>query len=393
MLHKKKTLLFVNGHLNTGGIEKTLVDLLSIIDYSRFDVDLLLFERGGDYASQVPREVRVLSVDLRNAYGPFTRVAKDNFHLGGFYLIYYRVISSLTNLFGDKAFCLLRPILPVGSSYDCAIAYRTGFCASVVAYSIRAIKKLCWWHNGEFNFSGTSKERLRRTFSRFSEIVAVSEGWKRFLANEFPDLSTHFCRMYNVLNADSLALYADSYPEEFIGVKYPILSVGNLTKRKHFDNIVYVCKRLMELGERDFCWFIIGAGEEYDHIASLIKESGVNQHLKLIGKRTNPYPFINNASLFVHPSYGEAHCTVILEAMALKTPCVVTKTVVPQDFTEDKVNCIEVDRSPDALFEGVHYLMHSPQKATMLADAAYSQVTRDYSPEVIAGYFYEIVES
>ena len=40
----KKKLLFINGHLNTGGVEKSLLDILTHLDYDRYDVDLLLTE-------------------------------------------------------------------------------------------------------------------------------------------------------------------------------------------------------------------------------------------------------------------------------------------------------------------------------------------------------------
>ena len=37
----KKKLLFINGHLNVGGVERSLVDLLRNIDYNKYDIDLL----------------------------------------------------------------------------------------------------------------------------------------------------------------------------------------------------------------------------------------------------------------------------------------------------------------------------------------------------------------
>jgi len=393
MHHKKKTLLFVNGHLNTGGIEKTLVDLLSIIDYSRFDVDLLLFERGGDYASQVPREVRVLSVDLRNAYGPFTRVAKDNFHLGGFYLIYYRVISFLANFFGDKAFCLLRPILPVRSIYDCAIAYRTGFCASVVAYPIHAEKKYCWWHNGHFTFTEQLNNQMAKTWQHFTKIVSVSNGCKEMLVNAFPDFAVKICVINNVLNVNEIMKNTGSRPREIDPSIINIVSIGRLSPIKHFDNIIYVSKSLLQEHHCHFRWLIVGDGSEKDHLNSLIESNNLSDHVLMLGKKVNPFPYIAYADILVHPSYYEAHCTAILEAMALKTPCVVTKTVVRQDFTKDGVNCIEVDRSPDALLKGVISMIDSLQNASFLVENAYSQVINDYSPEVVSKQFYHLLES
>ena len=51
---KRKKILFINGQLNVGGIEKSLVDLLNWIDYSQYDINLLLLEGMGDYVESLP---------------------------------------------------------------------------------------------------------------------------------------------------------------------------------------------------------------------------------------------------------------------------------------------------------------------------------------------------
>ena len=40
---EKKKILFLNFSLHSGGIEKSLVTLLSLFDYDRYEVDLQLF--------------------------------------------------------------------------------------------------------------------------------------------------------------------------------------------------------------------------------------------------------------------------------------------------------------------------------------------------------------
>ena len=56
----KKRLLFVMDSLGIGGGEKSLVTLLSLIDYSRFDVDLQLFSNDGEFVQFLPKEVNLL---------------------------------------------------------------------------------------------------------------------------------------------------------------------------------------------------------------------------------------------------------------------------------------------------------------------------------------------
>ena len=56
----KKQLLFIIPSLNSGGAEKSLISLLSLFDYDKYDVDLLLFRREGLFLEKVPNEVRLV---------------------------------------------------------------------------------------------------------------------------------------------------------------------------------------------------------------------------------------------------------------------------------------------------------------------------------------------
>ena len=56
----KKKLLFEVMHLHMGGAERSLVNLLSEIDYSKYEVDLLLIKKEGNLIRQLPKEVHLL---------------------------------------------------------------------------------------------------------------------------------------------------------------------------------------------------------------------------------------------------------------------------------------------------------------------------------------------
>ena len=56
----KKKILFCNYSLHSGGIEKSLVTLLSLFDYTRYDVDLQLFANDGLFLPRVPEKVHLL---------------------------------------------------------------------------------------------------------------------------------------------------------------------------------------------------------------------------------------------------------------------------------------------------------------------------------------------
>ncbi|NRG48501.1 glycosyltransferase, partial [Bacillus sp. CRN 9] len=56
----KTKMLFVIDSLECAGAEKSLVTLLSLLNYSKYSVDLMLFGHGGELEKLVPNEVNIL---------------------------------------------------------------------------------------------------------------------------------------------------------------------------------------------------------------------------------------------------------------------------------------------------------------------------------------------
>ena len=55
-----KKIIFVIDSLHCAGAEKSLITLLSLIDYSQYEVDLQLFGYGGALEEVLPKEVNLL---------------------------------------------------------------------------------------------------------------------------------------------------------------------------------------------------------------------------------------------------------------------------------------------------------------------------------------------
>ena len=58
----KKDILFVIPSLGVGGAEKALVNLLNIMDYDKYNVDLFVFNHNGVFMKFVPEQVNLLSL-------------------------------------------------------------------------------------------------------------------------------------------------------------------------------------------------------------------------------------------------------------------------------------------------------------------------------------------
>ena len=68
-----KKILFINGYMNTGGVEKSLLDILRRLDYASYGVDLLLLEEFGHYGAEIPSSVHIHVKRLKTTLVPFLK--------------------------------------------------------------------------------------------------------------------------------------------------------------------------------------------------------------------------------------------------------------------------------------------------------------------------------
>jgi glycosyltransferase involved in cell wall biosynthesis len=378
---KKETILFVNGHLNVGGVEKSLADLLCAIDYSKYDVDLLLLEAKGVYLEQIPHEVNVIFHDPTYVYGPAFKTVLGNLLHARFSDCLYRLILLLTPFIGERMYRFFQPLLKIRNRYDCAIAYRVGEPNKIVSLSVNARKKICWWHNGHCDYTPQEIRKIDRLWKNIDFLVSVSEGCKQMLQEKFKfDRAIYV--IPNTINVKAIAQMAgdvNPYPNDRDKI---IVTLGRLCQEKHMVDIPLIAQKLLAQGHKDFKWYIIGDGAKKEEIIASINEKNLSEFVVVLGWKTNPYPYLKFANVLMHTSYVEAHCLTLLEAMALKTPCVATKTMIPQDFIIDGVTCLLAEQDTDHQYECLRIMLYGDIDIAKMTDHAFQMVKQSYNSSV-----------
>ena len=347
MDQEKQKILFINGHLNAGGVERSLVDILKHMDYTKYAVDLLLLEDIGDYASELPPEVNVLFRDLHNTYGGFALSVRRCIAACDWMCLRLRMLFLLRKILGSRALKPVAALLLGEHYYDCVIGFRPGICADLAGYSVKAKRRITWWHHGEFYVDRVAYGAM---CSRMDAVAVVSRACREMLQDHLPELADKLICVPNMLDASAILQKVEHTP--YAKNNLCIVSVGRFAPEKHFENIVPAAKALQAMNLA-FMWHIVGDGSERARVEILITENGLKDHVILEGSKTNPYPYMKYADLFVHPSYIESQGLTVLEAMALGVPCVVTKSRGPCEFIVDGVNGLLTEQSPESLTEKV----------------------------------------
>lgn len=360
MIYIKKRVLFVNGHLNVGGVEKSLVDLVKVIDYDKYEVDLVLFEELGDYIDEIPKSVNIKFYDLTNTYGAFLKCIFSNLKPNKFKYAFIRIIFNLQRIFGVRMISLLKSLFKDLGTYDCAIAYRIGICSEFVAYVVDAKKKITWWHHGSYDYNQKQTKSIEQVYDKFDYVVSVSQGCKNMILENVNISPKKIVVIPNIIDFEGIQrkslekIEENLFDKDFVN----IVSIGRLSPEKGMINCILSCKQLMDLGYK-IKWFLIGDGVEYEKIKTEIEKNKLNDNVFLLGGKKNPYSYLRHADIYVHPSYVESMSITVLEAMCLDKPLVIAKSIGPSEFIRDGENGLLVDTSVDGIVNGVKCLINN----------------------------------
>lgn len=390
-MNNKKTILFVNGHLQVGGVEKALVDLLTCIDYNKFEVDLLLLEGLGDYLSEIPSNVSIYQRDIRQIEGPFVSVLWRNIVRGRIDCVIYRVVLLLSKYLGESLLCTLRWLLPVRRRYDTAIAFRTGHSSQLVGYTINAAHKYLWWHHGSVHESNEQIDYITKLGTKFDSIVTVSSGCKNLLELAFHDRLGSIKVIPNVINIPKITQLAQQYNPPIPSGVMKFITVSRFSSEKHIEDAVAAAALLYK--KLDFVWFIIGDGYEFNRLKELVKLKGLEEVVILTGRIANPYPYLKHADLMIHPSHVESLCIAVLEAMAFEVPCVVVRSIGPESFIANGRNGILVEKGPESIANGILQVVNAKHSLIdTLKKNGVNTVEKYFSPAVVRKAFEELIE-
>ena len=344
----KKKILFVINNLNCGGAEKALISLLEIMDYSKFDVDLLLFKREGIFISKIPKQVNLLPEPENYKYFDMSikTAVIELIKKGRIDIALARILSLYTFKTEKKK-----------SVYDVAIGYLEKkpiyFCVDKVS----AKKKIGWIHN-DYEKLEMDKKIDDKYFNKLDYVFTVSEECLNVLKKIFPQYKEKFKIMHNIVSDKAIKkLSLEKVTDvQFNKEDINIVSVGRLNYQKGFEMAIEACSILKGKGYK-IKWNIVGDGEERSNLERLINKFNVKDEFKLLGIRENPYPYVAKSDIYVQPSRFEGKAIAIDEAKILNKPIVLTNFSTAKDQIENKINGLICDMNSYSLASEIESLI------------------------------------
>lgn len=360
----KKKILFNMYTLEIGGAEKSLLSILNTIDYSKYDVDLFLYEHSGELIDLLPKEVNLLpEIEIYKTLCESTKLTfkKGYILLGIIRTIskYLAIIKKIPLAYDQYMNSLANKVLPnLEKEYDVAIS--NIWPHNLVTDKVKAKKKIGWIHTDYSKMMIDYKKDLN-TLKKLDYIVSVSDSCKEVFDKVQPTLKEKSIFMENIVSSNLINTLANEKIEEeylFDKEKINILTVARLHHEKGVDRVVEVCKILKDKGI-DFRWIIVGFGAQEEELKTRALELGVEDNFKIVGKKVNPYAYFKLCDIYVQPSRFEGKAVAITEAKIFNKPIVITDYSSARDQIENRNNGLIVENSVEGILAGVEEFINN----------------------------------
>ena len=362
-----KKVLFVIPTMRMGGAEQSLVSLLNMLDKSKYEIDLLLFEKKGELLGNISPHINVLETDLVTTAMVlefryyFKQLLKEKKFGAAFVRFFILLLSSIQRKLKINKILSWNIakhfIKSHKKEYDVAVGYLEGVADFYVIDKANAKKKIGWIHN-DFSKQRRNYELEKKYYEKFDALVTISEVCRDHFIEFYPHLRNKISIIENMSNyswimKQSLKEISDPVDRESLY----IVSVGRLEEAKGFD-IAILAGLLLKKMEKRFIWHIFGEGSLRSKLQNLINENGLEEQIILKGVTKNPYKYMNRADIIVQSSRYEGKSIVLDEAKFLGKPIVVTNYPSAKDQITNEKTGIVVEMNAEGIAGGIELLMN-----------------------------------
>jgi glycosyltransferase involved in cell wall biosynthesis len=281
----------------------------------------------------------------------------------------------------------------IQQAIELAVAARdigiTHFHAHFATIATRIAQLAAHFAGISYSFTGHAKDIfhedvdaavLRDKMANASAIVTVSDFNVAWLQTHHGPVAGQVTRIYNGVQLADFPYQAPS------DRRRKIVAVGRFVEKKGFSVLVEAC-RILKLRGVDFGCEIIGEGPCRGELEALIKQYDLFDRVTLPGAapRLPVIAAFREAAVSVMPCIiaengdRDGLPTVLIEAMALGTPCVATDvTGNPEIVRDGETGFCVAQRDPDALATAVERLLDDPALRVRLASRARALIEAEF---------------
>ena len=313
-----KKILFYTSGVGIGGVEKIILQILQLINKSKFDIKLgLQYENENLFENEIPKGIKfkyMLSQKIINK-SLYLRERKNN--------IFYNFCYSL--MLSYERYVIKKNYLKFSKDRDVVIDFKSGDFLKLINLKSGDRKKIICWIHGEIktlNEYQKRKEIFKNNLEKCQKIICICEEMKERFIQELPDLKSKIQVIYNPFDIIKIKKLSSDYSDinenekKLLKENYIIMVSRLDNKQKDFFTLIRTFE-ILKNRKINIKLFILGEGADREKIKERIEEKDLEKEIILLGMKKNPYPWIKNANLLVHSSNYEGLPTVLIEGLIL----------------------------------------------------------------------------
>lgn len=342
-----KQVIFFAKHMEIGGLEKSLVNLLNRLDHSEYQVYLVLEERHGPLLEQLDPRIQVS--EYRLSACPFVPLRK------------------LLN-FAKRSLWTLK--------HRNQYAFSCSYCTySIIGSRLAQIASpnSCLYVHNDYTTIYPDPQEFRDFFAqlrtdRFQTVLFVSNESRERFVGRLPELEGTCQVLNNLVDGDTVCRLA---AEPCVVHKQPgeslFVFVGRLSEPHKRMSRLLEAFRIAREQRKDIRLLMVGDGPDRSLCEEYIAQWGLEDCVELVGAQTNPYQYLEQGDCLVLSSDYEGFPVVYFEAMILGKDIITTIPVSDERIRVSDYGTI-VEKDPRALAQAlISYHPHANPKLDMEA--------------------------
>lgn len=323
--------------MHTGGVSKSMTSLLNVIDTDKYDISLLLISPTGELMPLIPKSIKIISNSVLSAltsrFDGFTKLIKLGKPVLAVMHVVRLLLSRINRSYAGRFLAWLMP--PIEGEYDMIIDYNGQHQLYYMVNKLCGKKKVTFFHS-DYSKWPYYYNADKKYFPKVDAIFTISDTCVESLKKYFPKCKSKIIKMENISSPILINKLAQEPIElpPFDGIT--LVTIGHVCYNKGIDLAIEAASILTEKN-LNFRWVFVGKVLANKYM-ELIKDFRLDKRMIFVGAKVNPYPYIYNADIVVHPSRFEGRSIALDEVKILCKPVVVTNFSTVNDQFENGYN-------------------------------------------------------
>lgn len=301
----KKKVAFLISSLNTGGAQRAVSNIVTNFPED-WEIDLILNSKENIV---YPYRGNIISLDMKEPKNRMSLIYQGKAFLKRFFM--------LKKLKREKGYMAVISFLDSANVVNILTGHK--YCKTIISVRHRLSGEKNWHYTLVVN------NLVKLLYNRADKVVAISEGVRQDLIENFEVKEEKTCTIYNCYDVNEIQEKAKQECKE-IAIEENSLTLATMGRFTHLKGQWHLLRAFNEVlkEEKNAKLYILGEGELKDYLQGIVKELGMENHVKFCGFLRNPFSVISKVRMFIFPSLYEGFGNALVEAMACGVPCIAT---------------------------------------------------------------------